>query len=73
MLVSHRGQGAGRRLTMSLQSESPHRAIIQAAKLRGCDLIVMASHGRKGITGELVGSETARVITNCTIPVLVYR
>jgi hypothetical protein len=33
------------------------------------DLIIMASHGRKGITGELVGSETARVITTCTIPV----
>jgi nucleotide-binding universal stress UspA family protein len=39
----------------------------------GCDLIIMASHGKKGITGELVGSETARVITNCKIPVLVYR
>jgi nucleotide-binding universal stress UspA family protein len=37
------------------------------------DLIIMAAHGRQGITGELVGSETARVITNCKIPVLVYR
>ena len=59
--------------TLSLKHVSPHQAIIQAARLRGCDLIIMASHGRKGITGELVGSETARVITHCKIPVLVYR
>ncbi len=59
-------------VTHSLKHVSPHQAIIQAARLHGCDLIIMASHGRKGITGELVGSETARVITNCKIPV-VYR
>ena len=59
--------------THSMRHGSPHQAIIQAARLHGCDLIIMASHGRKGITGELVGSETARVITNCKIPVLVYR
>ena len=59
--------------THSTRHTSPHQAIIQAARLHGCDLIVMASHGRKGVTGELVGSETARVITNCKIPVLVYR
>jgi nucleotide-binding universal stress UspA family protein len=50
-----------------------HEAVIKAAKRKKCDLIIMASHGKKGITGELVGSETARVITNCKIPVLVYR
>ena len=72
--IEARAQAAGVTCeTMSLKHTSPHQAIIQAAKLRGCDLIVMASHGRKGITGELVGSETARVITNCKIPVLVYR
>ena len=60
-------------VTHSMKHVSPHQAIIQAARLHGCDLIIMASHGRKGITGELVGSETARVITNCKIPVLVYR
>jgi nucleotide-binding universal stress UspA family protein len=59
--------------TLSMPHASPHQAIIQAATERGCDLIVMASHGRKGVTGELVGSETARVITHCKIPVLVYR
>ena len=59
--------------TLSMPHASPHQAIIQAATERGCDLIVMASHGRKGVTGELVGSETARVISHCKIPVLVYR
>ena len=59
--------------TESMKHTSPHQAIITMATRTGCDLIVMASHGRKGITGELVGSETARVITNCKIPVLVYR
>ena len=59
--------------TLSMSHASPHQAIIRAATDKGCDLIIMASHGRKGITGELVGSETARVITNCKIPVLVYR
>lgn len=59
--------------THSMHHASPHQAIIALATQTGCDLIVMASHGRKGITGELVGSETARVITNCKIPVLVYR
>ena len=59
--------------TVSMQHSSPHQAIIKAATDKGCDLIIMASHGRKGITGELIGSETSRVITNCKIPVLVYR
>ena len=59
--------------TYSMKHTSPHQAIITMATQTGCDLIVMASHGKKGITGELVGSETARVITNCKIPVLVYR
>ena len=57
----------------SMKHASPHQAIITMATQTGCDLIIMASHGKKGITGELVGSETARVITNCRIPVLVYR
>ena len=56
-----------------MKHTSPHQAIIDIATTTGCDLIVMASHGKKGITGELVGSETARVITGCKIPVLVYR
>lgn len=59
--------------THAMRHTSPNQAIIMMATQTGCDLIVMASHGNKGITGELVGSETARVITNCKIPVLVYR
>jgi nucleotide-binding universal stress UspA family protein len=59
--------------TLSMSHTSPHQAIVKAATDNGCDIIVMASHGRKGVTGELVGSETARVITSCKIPVLVYR
>jgi len=53
--------------------DSPHQAIIQAAKERKCDLIFMASHGRSGIAGLLIGSETNKVLTHCKLPVLVYR
>jgi nucleotide-binding universal stress UspA family protein len=53
--------------------DQPYRAIIDAAHARGCDLIVMASHGRRGISALLLGSETTKVLTHSTIPVLVYR
>jgi len=53
--------------------DSPYQAIIKAAKGRKCDLIFMASHGRRGIAGLLIGSETAKVLTHCKLPVLVYR
>jgi nucleotide-binding universal stress UspA family protein len=53
--------------------DQPYRAIIDAAQAVGCDLIVMASHGRRGISALLLGSETAKVLTHSTIPVLVYR
>jgi nucleotide-binding universal stress UspA family protein len=73
-LVSDKARAAGVPCeTRVLRHSSPHQAIILMATQMGCDLIIMASHGKKGITGELVGSETARVITNCKIPVLVYR
>jgi nucleotide-binding universal stress UspA family protein len=51
----------------------PHEEIIEAARTRNCDLILMASHGRKGLQGLLLGSETVKVLTHCTIPVLVVR
>jgi nucleotide-binding universal stress UspA family protein len=54
-------------------NDQPYRAIIDAAQALGCDLIVMASHGRRGISALLLGSETAKVLTHSTIPVLVYR
>ena len=54
-------------------SEHPYEAIIQAAEANGCDLIAMASHGRKGLQGILLGSETQKVLTHSILPVLVYR
>lgn len=52
---------------------SPYEAIIRVARDEGCDLIFMASHGRRGMAGLLLGSETQKVLTHCKIPVLVYR
>lgn len=51
----------------------PFEYIIDAAKKRKCDLIVMASHGRRGLSGLLLGSETSKVLTHSKIPVLVVR
>ena len=48
-----------------------YEAILAAASERGCDLIVMASHGRRGLAALLLGSETQRVLTHASIPVLV--
>jgi nucleotide-binding universal stress UspA family protein len=53
-------------------SDHPYEAIIEIAKEKGCDLIAMASHGRKGVEGLLVGSETQKVLTHSLIPVLVF-
>ncbi|GBG00938.1 universal stress protein UspA [Azospira sp. I13] len=58
---------------LAVTSDIPYEAIIDAAEKVGCDLIFMASHGRKGITGLLLGSETNKVLTHSKIPVLVYR
>lgn len=54
-------------------SDHPYEAIIHVAKSRGCDLIMMASHGRRGMQSLLIGSETQKVLTHSKIPVLVYR
>ena len=59
--------------TASATSDAPYEAIIAAAEQSGCDLIFMASHGRRGISGFLLGSETNKVLTHSRIPVLVYR
>ena len=48
-----------------------HEAILEAAQRLGCDLIAMASHGRRGLAGLLIGSETQRVLTHARLPVLV--
>ncbi|MET0225955.1 MAG: universal stress protein, partial [Dokdonella sp.] len=54
-------------------SDDPAAAIVQLAAARNCDLIVMASHGRHGVEGFLLGSETQKVLTHTHIPVLVHR
>lgn len=54
-------------------SDIPYEAIIEATTRAGCDLIFMASHGRRGISGLLLGSETQKVLTHSKVPVLVYR
>ena len=59
--------------TLSLTSDIPYQAIIDAATRAGCDLIFMASHGRRGFSALLLGSETNKVLTHSKIPVLVYR
>lgn len=59
--------------SVSEAHDQPYRAIIDTAHARGCDLIVMASHGRRGMSALLLGSETVKVLTHSTIPVLVYR
>ncbi|MGB2817261.1 MAG: universal stress protein [Burkholderiaceae bacterium] len=59
--------------TVSAKSFSPYEAIIDTAKNKNCDLIVMASHGRRGLNAVLLGSETQKVLTHSGIPVMVYR
>src|SRR6516225_2692660 len=56
-----------------VEHEHPYKAIIDVANNKACDLIVMASHGRRGISAIVLGSETLKVLTHSTIPVLVYR
>jgi nucleotide-binding universal stress UspA family protein len=57
--------------TIQVENAQPHQAIIEAAKDRGCDLIVMSSHGRSGLSMLLVGSVTNKVLTHAKTPVLV--
>jgi nucleotide-binding universal stress UspA family protein len=59
--------------TVAATSDVPYEAIIEAAEKSACDLIFMASHGRRGISGFLLGSETNKVLTHSKVPVLVYR
>ena len=54
-------------------NDQPYAAIISTARRKGCDLIYMASHGRKGISALILGSETNKVLTHSKIPVLVCR
>ena len=54
-------------------SAAPWEAILAAAKKNKCDAIVMASHGRRGVTALILGSETQKVLTHSKLPVIVVR
>ena len=72
--VTHAAQAAGVACeAVQVEHEHPYPAIIDTAELKGCDLIVMASHGRHGISAIVLGSETVKVLTHCKIPMLVHR
>lgn len=58
---------------VTVTGEYPAEAIVRAATERQCDLIVMASHGRRGLAGIVLGSETQKVLTHASVPVLVCR
>lgn len=73
-IVVNAARDAGVPCTTELvRSDQPYAAILEAARRYGCDLIIMASHGRHGIGGVLLGSETQKVLVHSAIPVLVMR
>jgi len=57
--------------TVVAKSDEPYEQIIQTAQHKGCDLIMMASHGRRGVRSPLLGSETHKVLMHSKLPVLV--
>lgn len=59
--------------TVRESNDHPWEGIIHTAKAKGCDLIVMASHGRRGVSAVVLGSETQKVLTHSAVPVLVVR
>ncbi|BDA86722.1 universal stress protein [Aureimonas sp. SA4125] len=59
--------------TLYVDNTAPAAAILEAAKLRGCGLIVVTSHGRRGLERMVIGSQATKVLTQATVPVLVVR
>jgi nucleotide-binding universal stress UspA family protein len=59
--------------TLCVSSDQPHQEIVATARRKKCDLVMMASHGRRGLSSLLLGSETAKVLTHSKVPVLVVR
>lgn len=57
----------------TVDADQPWQAIVDLAASSACDLVVMASHGRRGLSALLLGSETQKVLTHCAVPVLVVR
>lgn len=73
-VVSRAAHAAGVRCdTVHVEDDQPYKAILATARKRGCNLILMASHGHGGIGAVLLGSETQKVLIHSRIPVLVYR
>jgi nucleotide-binding universal stress UspA family protein len=58
--------------TLCIEHDKPYEAIVETAKARDCDLVVMASHGLRGVSA-ILGSETLKVLTHSSVPILVYR
>ena len=72
--IGERAKAAGvKHEGVCAMGDVPYEYIIETARKHKCDLIVMASHGRKGLSSLLLGSETAKVLTHSKIPVLVVR
>ena len=59
--------------SMNGEDDQPYRVIVEAADTLGCDLIAMASHGRRGMAALMIGSQTMKVLAHSKVPVLVYR
>ena len=59
--------------TLCVSGDAPYEEIIRAARSKKCDLILMASHGRRGISSLLLGSETSKVLLHTKVPVLIVR
>jgi nucleotide-binding universal stress UspA family protein len=59
--------------TLVAEADEPYEAIISTAHAHGCDLVAMASHGRRGVRAVVLGSQTQKVLTHSAIPVLVFR
>jgi nucleotide-binding universal stress UspA family protein len=73
-IIEKLGQAAGVQVeTVRKSNDHPWEAIVHTAKEKQCDLIVMASHGRRGVSAVVLGSETQKVLTHSSIPVLVVR
>ena len=76
MLETIARQARSRRVrcaTLIVASDLPYQEIITTARKKKCDLIMMASHGRRGLSSLLLGSETAKVLLHSKVPVLVVR
>ena len=73
-VVTRAAEAAGVKCdTLEVDGDRPFAAIVDAATKKRCDLIVMASHGRSGMSAVLLGSETQKVLTHSAVPVLVVR